>query len=80
MSKIEELRAKLKLNDGCGCCSRWFDTKEMLSCVDELIQAVRDETIAKEWALVSEIEARGFTCGNRENALRVAKELGILND
>ena len=76
MTKPDELRAKLKLNDGCGCCSRWFDTKEMLSCVDELIQAVRDE----EWALVSEIEARGFICGNRENALRVAKELGIKDD
>ena len=47
MTKIEELRAKLKLNNGCGCCSEWRDTDEMLSCVDELIQAVRDEEFEK---------------------------------
>jgi len=55
----------------CPGCTVTFDY------IDDLFEAVREETIAKEWALVTEIEARGFTCGSRENALRVAKELGI---
>ena len=51
MSKVDELRQKLKKNDGCGCCSKWRDTEEMLSCVDDLIQASQDEV----WELIEKV-------------------------
>ena len=76
MTKLDKIRdAMLCIIVDC-VNGQEHDSEKVIAKVDELIQAVRDE----EWALVSEIEARGFICGNRENALRVTKELGIKDD
>lgn len=77
MSKVNKIRDEM-LCIIIDCVNgQEHDSEKVIAKVDELIQAVREETIEKEWKMITEIEARGLSCINRENALALVKTLEI---